>query len=126
MGANSVDTEQIFDGSITGAKVATGTLTSDKLAQGILTNGTRCGMITATISTYRAGTIPIGTIPAGSLITDAIAFARVGFDGDTAITVGITAAQTSLFTSLTLTANTVTGETASRYGVDLCHPDGHS
>jgi hypothetical protein len=125
-GPNIIDTVNLFDGCITGAKVATATITSDKLAAGILTNGTRCGCITATITglpltagKLTGGTIPIGTVPGGSLITDAIAVARVGFDGDAAITVGTATGATTLFTSLTLTLGTVTGETSSAYGTDL-------
>ena len=130
LNADCVDTEQIFDACITAAKldpslvtpaasIPAGSITGAMLAAGLLTNGTRCGMAYAEVG-IAAGTKPIGTVPGGSLITDVIAFVRTAFDGDTAITVGRTAAQTAIFTSLTLTPiNTVTGETASAYGTDL-------
>jgi hypothetical protein len=130
-GPNIIDTVNLFDGCITGAKVATATITSDKLAAGILTNGTRCGLAYAEITglpltagKLTAGTYPIGTIPGGSLITACIAVARIAFDGNAALTVGRSAAQTSLLPTTTLTLAAVTGQNKSTdCGTELATSD---
>jgi hypothetical protein len=158
LNANSVDTEQIFDACVTGAKIGSqevktanikdaavtaakldpslvfpaasipaGSITSDMLAAGILSAGTRACVAALTVDgtpltggKLTPGTIPIGTIPGGAIITDVIAVARVAFDGDAAITIGRSSAQTSLIPVVSMTPiGTVTGEAPGSLGADL-------
>ena len=100
---------------------------SAQLAAGLLTNATRCdvqiGLITGlplTGGKLTAGTYPIGNVvPGGSLVTGCVAVATTGFDGNAAITIGRTSAQTSLIPSPTLTVGAVTGDDPSTCGTDL-------
>jgi hypothetical protein len=96
------------------------------LAAGILSAGTRACVAALTVDgtpltggKLTPGTIPIGTIPGGAIITDVIAVARIGFDGDAAITIGRATAATSLIPAPTLTLGAITGEAPGSLGADL-------
>jgi hypothetical protein len=130
LNANSVDTEQIFDGCITGAKIGAkevktanindAAVTGTQLAQGLLTQGTRVPVMYAQV-TKTAGTIPIGTIPGGSMLLKCITVASVAFNGDITITIGDAGNAAGILAdaNITKSLNAVSGEDPSTYGAYL-------
>jgi hypothetical protein len=128
LATNTITEDNITPGTITTASISeTAGITSEQLAAGILTQGTRTPIgfaeitgLPLTASNLTPGTYPICTVPGGSLVIGCIAVARIAFDGDTAITVGRTAAQTSLMAAPTLAPiNSVTGDDPAVLGTDL-------
>lgn len=128
LATNTITEDNITPGTITTASISeTAGITSEQLAAGILTQGTRTPIgfaeitgLPLTASNLTPGTYPICTVPGGSLVIGCIAVARIAFDGDTAITLGRTAAQTSLMAAPTLAPiNSVTGDDPAVLGTDL-------
>ena len=131
LATNTITEDNIVPGTITTQSISNSAgITADQLAEGVITQDTRTPIgfaeitgLPLTASKLTPGTYPICTVPGGSLVIGCIAVARVAFDGDTAITLGRSAAPTSLMATPTLAPiNSVTGDDPSVLGTDLWVP----
>lgn len=123
---NCIDTEQLYDLCITGAKIAAGTVTSDKIASGVLTQHVRNMVAYAGIG-HATATTPISTIPSGSIVTGCIVSITEAYNGTASapvITIGRTGVEDGLLAdaNITKTLNTVNGQDPALYGADLWVP----
>ena len=135
LATNTITEDNIVPGTITTQSFSNSAgITADQLAEGEITKDTRTPIgfaeitgLPLTASKLTPGTYPICTVPAGSLVIGCIAVARVAFNGDTAITLGRTGAQTSLMATPTIAPiNSVTGDDPSVLGTDLWVAGGQS
>jgi len=129
-----VDTEQIFDDSITQPKIgpaAVGTtelandaVTADKVVAGMLTNGTRQCLAYAEVSCIADATVPIGTIPGGSMVTDIIVATSTAINSNGTQNIGDAGAIDGLLATanITKTLDAISGEDPATRGVYLWVP----
>jgi hypothetical protein len=119
-GKNIIDTDQIFDGCITNAKLATDVNAAIAAVSTALTTATKVVVKYVSIDMTATGTVvtPICTVPSMSIVTDVFTFCETAQTGSGTLTIGDTnnAAGYMADTNITKTLNAVSGDDPSIRG----------